>query len=101
MLYLALLIDITGAGKTTIAAITSETLQKSYVNDSSVAVASIYCNYKDKMAQTPTTLLGSIWSQIRREGALDPEVEALYDRQPNSSPRLEAVCKILRAEVRL
>lgn len=96
-----LLIHILGAGKTTIAAITSESLQKSFANESSIAVASIYCNYKDKTAQTPTTLLASIWSQIRREGTLDPEVEALYDRQPNSSPRLEDVCKILRAEVRL
>ena len=62
-------------------------------------VASIYCNYKDKMTQTPVNLLANIWSQIRQKDSLDPEVEALYDRHSNARPRLDDICKILRAEV--
>ena len=51
------------------------------------------------MAQTPVNLLANIWSQIKQQGSLDPEVEALYDLQSSARPRLEDVCKILMAEV--
>ena len=81
------------------AAIVAEHLQKKYAREGSVALASIYCNYKDNMDQTPVNLLANIWTQIRRQGPLDPAVESLYDRNSNARPRLDDVCKILRAEI--
>lgn len=76
----------------------AESLQATFAHDKSITVASIYCNYKDRTAQTPVNLLANIWSQLQ-EGSLDPEVESLHDRQSNARPRLDDVCKILRAEV--
>ena len=69
---------IPGAGKTTIAAIMTEHIEQNLIHDQSVAVACIYCNYKDKMAQTPVNLLANIWMQIRQKGGLSPDVEELY-----------------------
>lgn len=94
---------IPGAGKTTIAAIVTEHIERTLVHDQSVAVACIYCNYKDKMVQTPANLLANIWMQIRQKGGLSPEVEELYassvTKGSSTRPRVDEVIKILKAEV--
>ncbi len=94
---------IPGAGKTTIAAIMTEHIEQTLVHDQSMAVACIYCNYKDKTAQTPANLLANIWMQIRQKGGLSPEVEELYassvTKGSSTRPRLDDILKVLKAEV--
>ena len=94
---------IPGAGKTTIAAIMTEHIEQSFIHDQSAAVACVYCNYKDKLVQTPANLLANIWMQIRRKGRLSPEMEELYASAAteglSTRPRLDGICKILKAEV--
>ena len=94
---------IPGAGKTTIAAIMTEHIEQTMIHDQSIAVACVYCNYKDKLAQTTANLLANIWMQIRQKGGLYPEVEELYassvSKGSSTRPRLDDVIKILKAEV--
>ena len=94
---------IPGAGKTTIAAIMTDHIEKTLVHDQYVAVACIYCNYKDKLVQTPVNLLANIWMQIRQKSALPPEVEELYNssvlKGSSTRPRLDDIIKVLKAEV--
>ena len=94
---------IPGAGKTTIAAIMTEHIEKTLIQDQSIAVACIYCNYKDKMAQTPVNLLANIWMQIRQKGGLSPDVEESYassvTKGSSTRPKLDDVIKVLKAEV--
>ena len=94
---------IPGAGKTTIAAIMTEHIEQNLIHDQSIAVACIYCNYKDKMALTPVNLLANIWMQIRQKGGLSPDVEELYassvTKGSSTRPKLDDVIKVLKAEV--
>lgn len=94
---------IPGAGKTTIAAIMAEHVEQTLVHDQSVAVACVYCNYKDKMAQTPANLLANIWMQIRQKGGLSSEVEELYassvTKGSSTRPRLDDIINVLKPEV--
>ena len=94
---------IPGAGKTTIAAIMTEHIEQNLIHDQSIAVACIYCNYKDKMALTPVNLLANIWMQIRQTGGLASDVEKLYassvTKGSSTRPKLDDVIKILKAEV--
>ena len=94
---------IPGAGKTTIAAIMTEHIEQTLIHDQSTAVACVYCNYKDKMVQTPANLLANIWMQIRQNGGLSSEVEELYTssvaKGSSTRPRLDDIIKVLKAEV--
>ena len=78
-------------------------IEQNLAHDQYVAVACIYCNYKDKMAQTPANLLANIWMQIRPKSALPPEVEELYNssviKGSSTRPRLDDIIKVLKAEV--
>ena len=94
---------IPGAGKTTIAAIMTEHIEQNFIRDQSAAVACVYCNYKDKLVQTPANLLANIWMQIRGKGRLAPEMEKLFAsaaaKGSSTRPRLDDITKILKAEV--
>ena len=54
---------IPGAGKTMVAAIAIDSLLKS-IQDNSVGVAYIYCNYKDQREQDVTSILAAILKQL-------------------------------------
>ena len=94
---------IPGAGKTTIAAIMTDHIERTFIHDESAAVACVYCNYKDKLVQTPANLLANVWMQIRGKGRLAPEMEELYasaaTKGSSARPRLDDIIKILKAEV--
>lgn len=63
-----------------------------------IGVAYIYCNYKDKDAQTPTNLVVGLWAQlVRKSGSLSTEVRDLYSQ--NSPPTLDEASKILQCEI--
>ena len=78
-------------------------IDRTFANNYDVSVACIYCNYKDKLSQTPVNLLANIWMQIRKSGPLPSDVEDLYSscvsRGSSTRPRLDNVCKILKTEV--
>ncbi|KAF2686652.1 hypothetical protein K458DRAFT_297429 [Lentithecium fluviatile CBS 122367] len=54
---------IPGAGKTMVAAIAIDSLLKS-IEDTSVRVAYVYCNYKDQKEQDVTSILAAILKQL-------------------------------------
>lgn len=54
---------IPGAGKTMIAAIVIDSLSKS-IQDNSVGMAYVYCNYKDQKEQDVTSMLAAILKQL-------------------------------------
>lgn len=81
----------------------TEHIEQTCIQDQSAAVACVYCNYKDKLVQTPANLLANIWMQIHRKGRLAPEMEELYasavTKGTSTRPRLDDISKILKAEV--
>ena len=94
---------IPGAGKTTIAAIMTEHIEQTFIRDQSAAVACVYCNYKDKLVQTPANLLANVWMQIRGKGRLAPIMKELYASAATTGsstrPGLDDITKILKDEV--
>jgi hypothetical protein len=77
-----------------------DNLRKRY--DPGVGIACIYCNYKEKDAQTPTNLVVGLWAQlVRRSGFVSAEVRDLYFTRvrQNSPPTLDEVSKILQGEI--
>ena len=94
---------IPGAGKTTIAAIMTEHIEQTFIRDQSAAVACVYCDYKDKLVQTPANLLANVWMQIRGKGRLAPTMKELYASAVATGsltrPGLDDIIKILKDEV--
>lgn len=50
-------------------------------NDATIGVAFVYCDYKDRLNQTPSNLLSSLVKQLARQKQVLPkEVKDLYDK---------------------
>ncbi len=67
-----------------------------------VGVASMYCNYKEQLEQTPVNLLAGLWMQlVHRSNQLNDEVKSLYYKHAdrNTLPTLTDVEKILSNEI--
>ena len=90
---------IPGAGKTMTAAIAVDNLFKT-VQNSSVGVAYVYCNYKAQEEQDATSLLAAILKQLvqARPSLVEP-VERLYQQHIDrgSKPSLDEVFGALRS----
>jgi hypothetical protein len=79
-----------------------DNLRERLKNDIGVGVACIYCNYKEKDAQTVTNLVAGLWAQlVQNSGSLSTEVRDLYSThvRQNSSPTLDEVSEILQCEI--
>lgn len=79
-----------------------DNLRERLKNDIGVGIACIYCDYKERDAQTLINLVTGLWAQlVRNSGSLSTEVRDLYSThvRQNSSPTLDEVSKILQAEV--
>ena len=81
---------IPGAGKTVLAAIVVEYLQRTLPSNVS-AVAYIYCNYKERVQQTPNDLISSLIRQLAEQGRSIPgDLVLLYQRHAPSGTRPSA-----------
>jgi len=79
-----------------------DNLREQLKDDIDVGIACIYCNYKEKDAQTLTNLVAGLWAQlVRNSGSLSTEVRDLYSTHvhQNSSPTLDDVSMILQGEI--
>ena len=96
---------IPGAGKTVLASIAIDYLERAF-RHKHIPVVYIYCDYRKQQEQTPTNLLASILKQLLQHRILLPEiVKESYDRHVNSGTRPEleeigAMLKVLLAEFR-
>ncbi|KAJ4172665.1 hypothetical protein NW754_002868 [Fusarium falciforme] len=69
-----------GAGKTVISSVVIDHLRQQ-CNDPTIGIAFVYCDYKDRLNQTPSNLLSSLARQLaRRKQVLPKEVKDLYNK---------------------
>ncbi|UPK99891.1 hypothetical protein LCI18_010826 [Fusarium solani-melongenae] len=72
-----------GAGKTVISSVVVDHLRQQF-NDSTIGIAFVYCDYKDRLNQTPSNLLSSLVKQLAKQKQVLPkEVKDLYDKHAN------------------
>jgi ATP/maltotriose-dependent transcriptional regulator MalT len=80
-----------------------EHLETMFEDDDRVAVACIYCNYKEQAEQTVANLVASLLKQlIQGSHANFDKVHSLYarHRKRNSRPSLEELSRALESEIR-
>ncbi|KAL8787605.1 MAG: hypothetical protein Q9195_007693 [Heterodermia aff. obscurata] len=78
---------IPGAGKTVLAAIVVDYLQRMR-HDKVSAVAYIYCNYKERAQQTPNDLISSLVRHlVEQERSVPSDLVSLYQRHTRSNTR--------------
>ena len=78
---------IPGAGKTVLAAIVVDYLKRTLSNKVS-AVAYIYCNYKERVQQTPDHLISSLIRQlVEQERSVPADLVSLYQSHATSKTR--------------
>ncbi|EEU41485.1 uncharacterized protein NECHADRAFT_87616 [Fusarium vanettenii 77-13-4] len=54
-------------------------------DDATIGIAFVYCDYKDRLNQTPSNLLSSLAKQLARQKQVLPkEVKDLYDKHANN-----------------
>ncbi len=89
---------IPGAGKTMLASITIDYLERTF-RHKNIPVTYIYCDYRRQQEQTPENLLASILKQLLQHRVLVPEiVMKSYDHHVNSGtrPSLEEIGDMLK-----
>jgi hypothetical protein len=75
---------------------------KLFFKDENVAIVYIYCNYKERLAQTVTNLIASLLQQIVQDRSATPNlVESLYNlhNSQNTRPTLEEFLEVLNSEL--
>ncbi|KAL8717410.1 MAG: hypothetical protein Q9225_005341 [Loekoesia sp. 1 TL-2023] len=91
---------IPGAGKSVLASIVVDFLQKQYTSNRSIATAAIYCNFKEMEVQSPENLIASLCVQILEDYAPAPQaLVKIYEshKGKHSRPRLDDVLNIFKA----
>lgn len=79
---------IPGAGKTILAAVIIEHINKEYANDSKVGIAYIYCNFRRQHEQKSDDLLLNLLKQLSQEQSVLPEcVKSLHGRHKSKRTR--------------
>jgi predicted ATPase len=89
-----------GAGKTMIASIAVDLLCTRLLNDDSVGVAYLYCNFNRREEQKPTDLLLSLLKQLLQERTSAPEgAKSLYERheRKRTRPSFDEISKVLHS----
>jgi hypothetical protein len=77
-------------------------LHKLFKNETEIGIACIYCNYKEKVAQTPVNLVASLLRQLVQEHSpLSNDVKDLYGEciKRGTRPALSEISRILQSEI--
>jgi hypothetical protein len=77
-------------------------LREQFKDKVGVAIACMYCNYKDKDVQTLANLIGSLWTQLIRDRAsISTDAEDLYKSHIDrgTRPTLDEVFEVLKSEI--
>jgi len=75
---------------------------RSHFKDHNFAVASIFCNYKERAAQALENLIASLWIQIIHEPTvLSDDVKDLHNvhAKKGTRPTVDEISKLLQSEV--
>ncbi|KAF2174830.1 hypothetical protein K469DRAFT_756574 [Zopfia rhizophila CBS 207.26] len=91
-----------GAGKTIITSIVVNYLHTTFRNDPTVAVAYLYCNFRQQHEQQPTDLLLSLLKQlIQEQPHLVNSVKNLYNlhKKKRTRPSLDEISKVLHSVI--
>ncbi|KAJ7443981.1 ankyrin repeat-containing domain protein [Mycena latifolia] len=91
---------IPGAGKTVLSSLVVNHLRSKYRNNDT-GVACLYLNHKEREAQTPANLLGSIWKQLVVDRSLPTAAYELYKHHHSrdTRPSLAEVFNLLQAVI--
>ncbi|KAF2186397.1 hypothetical protein K469DRAFT_526817, partial [Zopfia rhizophila CBS 207.26] len=92
---------IPGAGKTVLASIVVDHLQKSFPGDDT-GIAFAYCNHQERIKQTPVNLIGSLLKQLAQARPLIYDrLKPLYKKHQNynTCPTLSEISTALRDEI--
>ncbi|KAH8781602.1 hypothetical protein BGZ57DRAFT_977207, partial [Hyaloscypha finlandica] len=95
---------IPGAGKTMISSIVMDHLNTKFVNDASVSIAYVYCNYQPQQEQKPADLLSSLLKQLaQKQPAMLIDVKNLYEhhRGKGTRPSIDDIIRVLDSAIRL
>jgi hypothetical protein len=91
---------IPGAGKTILAAIVVNDLTTRFINDPTIGIAFIYCNFRRKDEQKAGDLLSSLLKQLTQgQSSLPDSVKYLYDKHKDTRtrPSLDEVSNALQS----
>ncbi|KAI9770937.1 MAG: hypothetical protein M1840_002641 [Geoglossum simile] len=91
-----------GAGKTVLTSIIIDHLEKSF-KGKDIAVAYIYCSYKEQEDQTDANLIASLLQQIVQRGpSISDKLSSVYNRhiQKQTRPVLSEWLELLKSESR-
>ena len=78
--------------------------EESADNQHSSAVLYVYCNYKERLQQTPVNIIGGLLSQLVRYNRLIPQqLRRLYDRfqKEGARPGLNELSPVLQEQLQL
>lgn len=79
---------IPGAGKTILTSIVIDELTTRFLNNESISVAYIYCNFRQQRRQKAEDLLASLLKQLAQDRSFLPEsVKSLYDSHKDKRTR--------------
>ncbi|KAI9852608.1 MAG: hypothetical protein M1824_001849 [Vezdaea acicularis] len=90
-----------GAGKTVIAAIAIDHVQKRYTS-TKTGMAYIYCNYKEQSEQTSVNLVGSLLQQLAQQNpSILDNLTSIYEHHSskNTRPALHEISKVFQSTI--
>ncbi|KAL9091478.1 MAG: hypothetical protein Q9165_004864 [Trypethelium subeluteriae] len=93
---------IPGAGKTTMVSIVVDDLQQRFREDKEVAIAFLYCDYRERETQTLQNMLSSFWKHFVQQRLLsNAECETLEKNfvKRNQRPQAAELLKLLFSEM--
>ncbi|MCJ1385533.1 hypothetical protein MMC17_008656 [Xylographa soralifera] len=93
---------IPGAGKTVLASIVVEHLEKEFHDDRNVRICYIYCSYKEHENHTMAGLIGNLLLQlIQRQNQIPNDIVTLYDKQKltRAKAQLGELSSLLHIEI--
>lgn len=93
---------IPGAGKTMSAAIVVNDLHELFVQDDSIGIAYIYCNFRRQDEQKPIDLFASLLKQLAEQRSTIPQsLQHLYDdhQSKKTRPSLNEILRTLQSAI--
>ena len=90
---------IPGAGKTVTSSIIIDRLQSEY-KDKNVAVTCLFCNYRDRAAQSAEIFMANLLKQvIQQKRAVSPELRDLYNERERRRLTFAKTAKLFSQEI--
>ena len=90
---------IPGAGKTVTSSIIIDYLQSRFKDDN-VAVTCLFCNYRDRAAQSAEIFTANLLKQIiQQKRTISPEVKSIYKQRVKGRPTFSESAKLFNHEI--